>query len=251
MKKSKLTAVVQARMGSSRLFGKVMKKICGKPMLILMLERLSHAKLLDDIVVATSTENCDNVIANLAETNGYSVFRGSELDCLDRHYQAGKKFGAKYVSKITPDCPLIDPQIVDMVLGYFLKNVEKFDYVSNVHPYTFPNGLDVEVFHLSALEKAWKDAKKPNEREHTTPFMWSNPSLFRIGNVTMPDGRNLFMRERWTVDFEEDFEFVKKIYENLYKGGRIFLMEEILKFLEKRRDIWNINHHLAIHNTVH
>ena len=83
----------------------------------------------------------------------------------------------------------------------------------------------------------WKDAREPNEREHTTPFMWSNPSFFRIGNVTMPEGRNLFMRERWTVDFEEDFEFVKKIYENLYKGGRIFLMEEILKFLEKRNQL--------------
>jgi len=250
-KEGKLIAVVQSRMGSTRLPGKVMKPICGKPMLLLMLERLSHAKMIDEIVVATTTNKNDDVIAELAQKNGYSVFRGSEFDCLDRHYRAAAEFGAQYVAKITPDCPLIDPVVVDMVLGYFLKNADKYDYVSNAHPATFPDGLDFEVVHYFVLEKASKEAKKPEEREHTTTYIWSQPNLFRLGNVVMPDGRNLFMKERWTVDYPEDFEFVKVIYENLYKGGRIFLMDEILDFLEKRKDVWKINHHLAIHNAVH
>lgn len=251
-KKGKVVAIVQSRMGSTRLPGKVMKEICGRPMLLLMLERLSHTKLLDEIVVATTTNKNDDIIYELVKKNGYSAFRGNELDCLDRHYQAGKHFGANFVAKITPDCPLIDPVITDKVVDFFLKNVDKYDYVSNAHPATFPDGLDVEIFHLSALEKAWKESgNNPSHREHTTTFIWSQPSKFRIGNIVMPDGRNLFMQERWTVDYEEDFEFVKAIYENLYDEGRIFLMDEILEFLEKRRDIWNINHHLAIHNSVH
>jgi len=251
-KEGKVVAVVQSRTGSTRLPRKVMKEICGKPMLLLMLERLSHAKLLDEIVVATTTHKNDDVIYDLAKKNGYSVFRGNELDCLDRHYQAAKHFSANFVAKITPDCPLIDPVITDKVVDFFLKNVVNYDYVSNTHPPTFPDGLDVEIFHLSTLEKAWKESgNNQRHREHTTTFIWSQPSKFRIGNVSMPDGRNLFMQERWTVDYKEDFEFVKAVYDNLYDGGRIFLMDEILDFLEKRRDIWNINHHLAIYNSVH
>lgn len=250
-KKGKVVAVVQSRMGSSRLPGKVMKEICGIPMLLLMLERLSNAKLVDEIVVATTTNKNDDVIYNLAKINGYSVFRGNELDCLDRHYQVAKHFNADFVAKITPDCPLIDPVITDKVIDFFLKNVDKYDYVSNVHPATFPDGLDVEIFHLSALEKAWKESDNATQREHTTTYIWSQPSKFRIGNFIMPDGKNLFMQERWTVDFKEDFKFIQIIYENLYHERNIFLMNEILEFLEKRKDVWNINHHLAIHNSVH
>ncbi|MGI0060961.1 MAG: cytidylyltransferase domain-containing protein [Nitrosotalea sp.] len=250
-KDGKVVAVVQTRMGSTRLPGKVMKEICGKPMLSLMLERLSHSKLIDEIIVATTYNKNDDIIYDLAKKYKYPVFRGSEFDCLDRHYQAAKQFGARYVAKITPDCPLIDPEVTDKVIGYFLKNSNNYDYVSNAHSATFPDGLDVEIFHLSALEAAWKEAKNPSHREHTTTYIWSQPTKFRIGNVVMDNGKNLFMQERWTVDFQEDFEFVKAIYENLYHSGRIFLMNEILEFLEKRKDIWNINHHLAIHNAVH
>ena len=249
--KGKLIAVVQSRMGSTRLPGKVMKQICGKPMLLLMLERLSQSKLIDEIVVATTTNPNDDVIFECVKNNNYSVFRGSEFDCLDRHYRAAIKYNASYVAKITPDCPLIDPEIVDQVLGYFLENLDDYDYVSNAHPPTWPDGLDFEVFSLAALEKAHQEAVEQNHREHTTTYIWSNPQKFRIGNVVMPNGKNLFMSHRWTVDFPEDFEFVKNIYENLYTDGRIFLTEEILSFLEKRQDIQKINQHLAIHNSVH
>lgn len=250
-KKGKLVVVVQSRMGSTRLPGKIMKEICGKPMLLLMLERLSHAKLIDEIVVATTTNPNDDVISELAKKNKYSVFRGSEFDCLDRHYRVAIEHNAAYVAKITPDCPLIDPQIIDKVLGYFLENVDNYDYVSNAHPPSWPDGLDFEVFHISTLEKAHSEATESNHREHTTTYIWSNPQKFRIGNVIMPDGRNLFMSHRWTVDFAEDFEFVKKIYENLYNDKRIFLMGDILSFLERRPDISKINSHLAMHNAVH
>ena len=249
--KGKVVAVVQARTDSTRLPGKVLKEICGKPMLLLMLERLSHSKSIDEIVIATTTNAKDDTIFELGKKNGYSVFRGSEFDCLDRHYQVGKKFNADYVAKITSDCPLIDPHITNLVINYFLNNVDDFDYVSNAHPATFPDGLDMEIFHLSTLEKAWRETTIPEHREHTTTYIWSQPSKFRLGNVVMPGGRNLFMQERWTVDYKEDFEFVKTVYENLYENGKIFLMDEILDFLKKRVDVWNINHHLAVHNAVH
>ena len=250
-KDSKVIAMVQARTGSTRLPGKTIKEICGKPMLLLMLERLSQSKYIDEIVVATSTTENDDVIYDLAQKNGYGVFRGSEFDCLDRHYQAAKKFNANFVCKIPSDCPLIDPEVVDKVILFFLQNSNNYDYVSNLHPPTFPDGLDVEIFHLSVLEKASKGATDSNHREHTTTFIWSQPSRFRIGNISMPNDENLFLTQRWTVDYPEDFEFVKAIYENLYDDGKIFLMKEILNFLQKRRDVYNINKHLISKNMVH
>lgn len=247
----KVVVSIQARYDSSRFPGKVLKKICNKPMLMLMLERLSKCELLDEIVIATTDNKKDDPIVELVKTNGYNVFRGSEFDCLDRHYQAIKKSNAKFICKITSDCPLIDPKVVDKVIRYFLENKNNFDYVSNVHPPTYPDGLDVEIFSSTALEKTWNEAKANEEREHTTTYMWKNPSLFRIGSIVMPEHQNLFFKERWTVDYPEDFEFVKAIYENLYDDGRIFLMEEILEFLKERKDIKKINQHLIEKNAVH
>ena len=247
----KVVASIQTRTGSSRFPDKVLKKICNKPMLLLMLERLSECKLLDEIIIATTENKNDEPIVELAKANGYRVFRGSEFDCLDRHYQAIKKSNAKFVCKITSDCPLIDPKIVDKVIKYFLENKNKYDYVSNVHPATYPDGLDVEIFSSVALEKTWKEAKSNEEREHTTTYMWKNPSLFRIGSVVMPEHQNLFFKERWTVDYPEDFEFVKAVYENLYNDGRIFLMADVLKLLKERKDIKKINQHLIEKNAVH
>jgi len=249
--KNKVVASIQVRFGSSRLPGKVLKKICGKPMLLLMLERLSKCELLDEIIIATTHNKNDDPIFELVKKHGYKVFRGSEFNCLDRHYQAVKNSGAEFICKITSDCPLIDPKIIDKVIRYFLENKNRFDYVSNVHPTTYPDGLDVEMFSMTSLEKTWKEAKSKEEKEHTTTYMWKNPSIFRIGSIVMPKGENLFKKERWTVDYHEDFEFVKAIYENLYDDGKIFLMDEILGFLMKRKDIKKINHHLVEKNAVH
>ncbi|MDC0438374.1 glycosyltransferase family protein [Nitrosopumilus sp.] len=247
----KTIAVIQSRMGSSRLPGKVMMEICNKPLLELMLERLSNSKTIDEIVVATTNNKNDDVIFNWAVSSGYSVFRGNEFDCLDRHYQVGKKFNADYVAKITPDCPLIDPEIVDEVIGYFLEHAEKYDYVSNAHPPSYPDGLDFEIFHLKTLEKAWKESKDPDEREHTTTYMWKHPELFRLGNVIMANDESLFMEERWTVDYIDDFKFVKEIYDNLYHQKNLFLTDEILNFLDKNPEIRKINQHLRKYNAVH
>ena len=251
LEKEKVIASIQVRSGSTRLPNKAMKKICGKPMLLLMLERLSKSELLDEVIIATTENKNDNHIFELVKKQGYKVFRGSEFDCLDRHYQAVKNSNAKFICKITSDCPLIDPNIVDDVIKYFLENKNKFDYVSNVHPPTFPDGLDVEMFSISALEKAWKEARKNEEREHTTTYMWRNPSKFRIGSVVMPNGVNLFIKERWTVDYPEDFEFVKEIFENLYDDGKIFHMSDILELLKKQVYIKKINEHLVEKNAVH
>jgi len=206
---------------------------------------------LDEIIIATTENKKDEPIVELAKANGYGVFRGSEFDCLDRHYQAVKKSNAKFICKITSDCPLIDPKVVDKVIKYFLENNNEYDYVSNVHPATYPDGLDVEIFSSLALEKTWKEAKSNEEREHTTTYMWKNPSLFRIGSVVMPEHQNLFFKERWTVDYPEDFEFVKAVYENLYNDGKIFFMEDILELLKERKDIKKINQHLIEKNAVH
>ncbi len=249
--KDKVVVSIQVRMNSTRLPGKVLKKICNKPMLLLMLERLSKCELIDEIIIATTHNKRDDPIFELAKNHGYKVFRGDEHDCLDRHYQAVKNSNAQFICKITSDCPLIDPKIVDSVIRYFLENKNKFDYVSNVHPTTYPNGLDVEMFSNYALEKTWKEAKNKEEREHTTTYMWKNPSLFKIGSIIMPNKENLFTKERWTVDYPEDFEFIKAIYENLYDNGKVFLMNEILKFLSKREDIKKINQHLIDKNAVH
>ena len=239
--KGKVVVVVQARMGSSRLPGKVMKTVCNKVILELMLERLTKSKLIDEIVVATTNLKEDDVIFDWSKKIGYSVFRGSELDCLDRHYQVGKRFGAKFIAKITPDCPFIDPIIVDKVIGFFLEHSDEFDYVSNGHPHSYPDGLDLEIMHFSTLETCCKNSVYILEREHNTNYIWKRPDIFRIGNVTMPGGKNMFMKERWTLDYPDDFEFTKQIYENLYEPGKIFLMDKILKFLDNRPKIRKIN----------
>lgn len=251
MSKNHVIAVIQTRTGSTRLPKKTLKKICGKPMILLMLERLSHSKFIDKIVVATTVNSNDDELYNLIKKNKYEIFRGSEMDCLDRHYQVGKKYDANYVCKITSDDPLIDPVLTDEIIDYFLKNSEKFDYVSNVHPPTFPDGLDVEIFKMDALENAWNNSVDPEEREHTTTFIWKNPSKFKIGNYENPSGENLFLTERWTVDYIEDFEFVKAIYEELYDKNKIFLTQEILNLLKQKPELKSINQKLVSKNKIH
>ena len=250
-KNNHVIAVVQARTGSKRLPGKTLKKICGIPMILLMLERLSNSKLIDKIVIATTTNPNDDELYNLIKDNGYEVFRGSELDCLDRHYQVGKKFRADYVCKITSDDPLIDPVLTDKIIDFFLQNSDKFDYVSNIHPPTFPDGLDVEIIRMETLKAAWKNATNYNDREHTTTYIWSNPSKFKIGNYENNLGENLFLTDRWTVDYPEDFEFVKTIYEELYEDHKIFLTEDILSLLTRKPEIRTINKKYVSKNEIH
>lgn len=237
--KPKIIVFIQARMGSTRLGGKVLKKVLGKELLIHMIDRVKTAKTVDDIVVITSTNNNDDVIADLCAKHKIKYFRGSEFDLLDRHYQAAKNFGADFVVKIPSDCPLTDPEIIDKVISLWKNNQEKYDYVSNYHPPTFPDGLDVEGCPISILEIAWKNAKKTHEREHTFPYIWDNPEKFRIGNVTNIYG-DMFLSHRWTLDYEEDLIYITKIFEEL-KDKKIFLMSDVLELLEKKPELKEIN----------
>jgi len=234
-----IVAIVQARMTSERLPGKVLMNILGKPVLWHVVTRLNGSELIEKVVVATTTNETDIPIIRFCDEMGIGVYAGSEENVLDRYYKAASHFSATVIVRMTADCPLIDPKIVDRVIQHYLENKDKFDYVSTNHPTTFPDGLDTEAFSFEALEKAWKNAKKQYEREHVTPYIWDQPEKFRIGNVE--NDEDLSATERWTLDYEEDLEFVRAIYANLYKEGKIFGMEDVLKLLKKKPELRDIN----------
>src|SRR3989338_11089895 len=236
---------VQARTGSTRLPRKVLYKILGKEVLLHQIDRIRRAKSISEVVVVTTEKEADNPIVELCEKNGIKYFRGSENDLLDRHYQAAKKFAADFVIKIPSDCPLSDPKIIDGVVNFWKDNQDKYDYVSNYHPPTFPDGLDVEGCPFSILEMAWKEAKKSHEREHTFPFIWDQPSRFRIGNVLNEFG-DMFMTHRWTLDYMDDLDFIKFIFE-FFKDKMDFHMEDVLQLLKDKPEITKINQkHLGV-----
>lgn len=237
----KIVVVVQARSGSTRLQGKVLKQICGKPILVLQLERILAAKIPFQLVVATTNEKIDDPIEEICREIDIHCYRGHPTDLLDRHYKAALQFGAEAVVKIPSDCPLIDPDVIDKVLNFYLENQDKFDFVSNLHPATYPDGNDVEIMPLEILEIAFREAKKDFEREHTTPFIWDQPDRFRIGNVEMENGLDLSMSHRFTIDYIEDYEFIKAVYEELYEKNKLFSLKDILDLLERRPDIREIN----------
>ena len=239
IKKPKVVIFIQARMSSTRLPGKVMKKVLGKELLLHMVNRVKRAKTVDEVVVITSTNSKDKAITDICFKNNIKYFRGSENDLLDRHYQAAKMYQADFVVKIPSDQPLIDPQIIDEVINLWKENQDRYDYVSNYHPPTFPDGLDAEGCPMSILEIAWKEAKKSFEKEHTTPFIWDNPKRFKIGNVINPHG-NMFLTHRWTLDYQEDFLFIKRVLEEL-KEKPEFLMEDVLALLKEKPEIAKIN----------
>lgn len=237
----KIVTVIQARTGSSRLPQKVLKPVCGKPLLLRMIERVKAANLAGEIVVATSTHKNDDVIENLCKEENVNCFRGNLNDLLDRHYKASKKFKADAVAKIPSDCPLIDPKIIDNVYKYFIDNFDKYDFVSNLHPATYPDGNDVEIMSFKTIETAWKEASRKLEREHTTPFIWENPERFRIGNVEWETGLDYSSEHRWTIDYEEDYIFIRTVYEELYHKNPSFGIYDILNLLKEKSFIYEIN----------
>ena len=240
-----ILTVVQARMGSSRLPGKVLLPLAGQPLLVRMVERVQRSRLAGTVVVATTTEAADDAVAACCTAHGLACFRGDALDLLDRHYQAARQYRADVVLKIPSDCPLIDPAVIDQVLGVYLKNPNQYDFVSNLHPATFPDGNDVEIMRFEALETAWHEAQRPLEREHTTPYFWENPDRFRLANVGWATGQDFSMSHRWTIDYPEDYEFIKAVYEALHPSKPDFSLDDVLRLLEKRPDIAQLNAHLA------
>ena len=240
-----ILTIVQARVGSSRLPGKVLLPLAGRLLLVRMVERVRRAHRAGTVVVATTTEAADDAVAACCAAHGIACFRGDALDLLDRHYQTARHFGADVVLKIPSDCPLIDPAVIDQVLGVYLKKPDQYDFVSNLHPATFPDGNDVEVMRFEALQTAWHTARRPLEREHTTPYFWENPDRFRLANVAWATGQDLSMSHRWTIDYPEDYEFIKAVYEALHPSKPDFGLDDILRLLENRPDIAQLNAHLA------
>lgn len=238
----KLVVVVQARLGSTRLPGKVLEPILGQPMLARQLERIRGAEVPFETVVAIPYGPDDDPLEALCATLGVACFRGHPTDLLDRHYQAGRAWGADAVAKIPSDCPLIDPGVIDRVLRTYLQAPQSYDFVSNLHPPSYPDGNDVEVMSMAALTTAWAEATRPHEREHTTAYLWDQPERFRTGNVRWETGQDLSSSVRLTVDHPEDLALVRAIYEGLYRPSKpFFTVDEVVAFLDTRPDVRQLN----------
>ena len=237
----KIVTVIQARTGSSRLPRKVMLPVASKPLILRMYERVSYSRYAGKIIIAITEDEIDNQLLKLCKQNNLNLFRGNSLDLLDRHYKAAKENNAEVVIKIPSDCPLIDPEIIDKVILYYINSKEKYDFVSNLHPASYPDGNDVEVMSFKSLENAWINAKIDFEREHTTPYIWENPDKFRIGNVVWETGLDYSMTHRFTIDYKEDYEFIKRVYDELYEKNNRFSLNDILELLEKKPEIKKIN----------
>jgi len=233
-----IIAIIQARTGSTRLPRKVLKEVCGKTLLEHEILRVKRAKLLNKIIIATTDKKEDDPIVEIAGKTGINFYRGSENDVLDRYYQAAKKHEASDIVRLTGDCPLIDPKIIDLVIEYYLKNKNLFDYVSNVRPATYPDGMDVEAFSFAALEKSWQAAKLISEREHVNAYIAKNLQIFRISNV---ENKKDLSHLRMTIDKEADWRLIFKIYSGLYPNNHNFGLDDILAFLNKRPDLVKLN----------
>lgn len=240
----KIVTIIQARMSSGRLPGKVMMNVLGKPLLLLMVERVERASLAGTIVVATTVNPEDDVIAGLCEKENINCFRGHPFDLLDRHYKTALEYNADIVLKIPSDCPLIDPEIIGKTIEHYLKHENYYDYVSNLHPASYPDGNDVEVFSFNTLHKSYNEAKKQFEREHTTPYMWNNPDKFEVGNVEWESGLDYSNSHRFVLDYAEDYQFIKRVYEELHTVNPQFELTDILNLLTQKAEIKSINKHL-------
>lgn len=237
----RIEAFIQARMGSTRLPGKVLKQVLERPLLDFLVERLTQCRALDQIVILTSKLAQDDAIASFCQEKNLLCFRGSEEDVLDRYYQAALETKPDGILRITADCPLIDPDIVDQVVKVFHQHAPHADYVSNSLQRTFPRGLDVEIFSFKALEQAFQQAHRPEEREHVTLYLYRHPEKFKLYNVAHIPSLATY---RWTVDTPEDFTLIRLILEHLYPKNSQFRLNDILHLLKEHPD-WNqINAHI-------
>ncbi|HVL68439.1 MAG TPA: glycosyltransferase family protein [Vicinamibacterales bacterium] len=227
-------AIIQARMSSTRLPGKVLAEIAGEPMLALVSRRVRSAKTLDQVVIATSTSSADDAVEAVCRERGIAVFRGSEEDVLDRYRGAAEFADAATVVRVTADCPLIDPQVIDLVVDEFRKGGA--DYVSNTIQRTYPDGLDTEVMSRAALERAWSEAVLQSEREHVTPYIWKHPELFPQRQVVQAADLSAL---RWTVDEPRDLELVREVCRRLPADRAS--MQDILVLLAEEPSLRELN----------
>lgn len=225
--KKKINISIEARMTSSRLPGKVLKKVLGKPILELMIERVKRSFYYDELIIATTTNKDDDPIIELCNNLNVKYYRGSEPDVLKRVYSAHKEFGSDIVVELTGDCPIIDPKLIDLSILNYLHN--DYDYVSTSQEKTYPVGQDIQVFSFELLEFLNNNALTQSDREHVTPHIYNNPDTFKIFNV--PAKKSQFHPEVWvTLDTQEDFNLIKKIFEELYPKNNTFDLDDILNF---------------------
>ncbi len=234
-----VVAIVQARMGSTRLPGKSGADLGGRPVVERVLERVARTSAIDEVMVATTDLAGDDDLAGLVAALGYRVFRGSSDDVLSRYQGAAAAADAEVVVRITSDCPFVDPDVVDAVVGAL--DGGRFDYATNTLVRTYPLGLDAEAFTRDALETAHREAVAPHEREHVTPFIYQHPERFRLTNVVAPDWAT---RPDWrlTVDTSEDLEFARALYARLAEG---FLLADVIAVVEKEPVLLELNGHVA------
>lgn len=230
-------AIVQAHMGSHRLPGKVLMDIGGETMLERVVERARRCRLTDEVVVATSSQSLDDPIERLCDRMGVRVFRGSDTDVLDRFRHTASASAADICVRITSDCPLLDPEVGDQIIGAFKHADPAVDYASNKIPQSYPRGLDTEVFTVTALERAWNEATRPYERSHVTIYMYEHPEKFNLLSVVSEVDRADW---RWTVDTPEDLEFVRQIYRRLGNDGD-FSWTDIITLLQEQPQLRAIN----------
>ncbi|MFH0825868.1 MAG: glycosyltransferase family protein [Pseudomonadota bacterium] len=236
----KIVAITQARTGSTRLPGKVMMDLMGKPMLTRHVERVMRARRIDEVVVATTTLSKDDVIHDLCKDNGWLCFRGSESDVLDRYYRAALERGADIVVRVTSDCPLIDPDLIDDVIAAPADADGAVEFAANrIQERSYPIGLDCEAMLFPVLARIWKDDTDMSSREHVTTYVYHNLGLFRVRDVS---GDGDYRHMRWTVDVPEDLEFVRKIYEHF--GHDHFSWTEVVDILKVHPEWMDINRHI-------
>ncbi len=241
----KVVATIEARMTSTRLPGKSMKSILGKPMLEILIERVKNCKKIDTIVVATTENKTDDIIEELSKKTSVNCFRGSEEDVLDRVLKAAKSAKADVIVELWGDSPLIDPFLIDEIIEYYLEN--DYDCVGTTLPNfkkTFPLGLSVLIFPTRILDEVDKLTQKPEDRENVSNYIYEHPEKYKIGAMPCPDDLN-FPELRFTVDEASDFELVKTVFENLYPTNKDFRASDVIKFLNSNPQVRNLNRHVV------
>lgn len=233
--------IVQARMNSTRLPGKIMKKVLDKPLLEYYLERLKRVRHIDKIIVATPDSISEEPIWKLCKEIDIDTFQGSELDVLNRFHGAAKKYQLKTIIRIPSDCTLIDPEVVSQILEYYLENNQRYDYVTNTLERTYPRGMDTEIFPYKLLEEANALSKTESEREHVTPYIYLRPEQFSLGSIKYSSNQS---HHRWVVDTAEDFKLIKTILEHIYPIDPQFTIEDVLNFLSMNPTYYSINKHI-------
>lgn len=231
-----IAGILQVRTGSTRLPLKVLKEIKGKTLIELYVERVIRSKLMDNIIIATTVSDSDDIIENIANKINIDCFRGSENDLVDRYYQCSKRYGVDVIVRLCNDDPFVDYEVIDEAIDLLIN--KKADWVTNHLRPTYPEGLDIDVFSFSLLKEMWENASLKSEREHVFPYVYNNIDRFNV--ISMEQEKD-YSDLRWTLDYEEDFKMVEKVYGYLYNDKRIFLQNDILELLEIHPEIKNIN----------